>query len=131
MKALTIWQPWADAIAHGTKRVENRSWPAPAFLVGNRIAIHAGASYDDQARILGDLPDVRRAILAVVTLTGCHKTNRDMCCGLWGDENAWHWQLDDVHTLPEPVKCPGSRRLWTVPDDIEQAIRAQLPERAS
>lgn len=28
MKALTLWQPWASAIAVGAKRNETRSWPA-------------------------------------------------------------------------------------------------------
>lgn len=26
MKALSLWQPWADAIVHGLKRIETRSW---------------------------------------------------------------------------------------------------------
>lgn len=43
MKALTIWQPWATLIAEGLKPYEFRGWPAPASLVGQRIAIHAGA----------------------------------------------------------------------------------------
>lgn len=43
MKALTIWQPWASLIAVGAKPYEFRSWPAPAFVRGERIAIHAGA----------------------------------------------------------------------------------------
>jgi hypothetical protein len=30
MKALTIRQPWSGAIAHQSKRVENRTWKLPA-----------------------------------------------------------------------------------------------------
>lgn len=41
MKALTLWQPWASLIAVGAKRHETRSWPAPATILGERIAIHA------------------------------------------------------------------------------------------
>ena len=40
MKALTIKQPWAWAITHGTKRVENRTWKPPFHIIGQRIAIH-------------------------------------------------------------------------------------------
>ncbi|MEY9998187.1 hypothetical protein ABIE67_010308 [Streptomyces sp. V4I8] len=29
MRALTILQPWAAAIAYADKRVENRVWPTP------------------------------------------------------------------------------------------------------
>jgi hypothetical protein len=41
--AITVWQPWATLIAEGLKPFEFRSWPAPARLIGQRIAIHAGA----------------------------------------------------------------------------------------
>lgn len=41
--ALTLWQPWASLVAEGVKTIETRSWPAPAALAGERIAIHAGA----------------------------------------------------------------------------------------
>jgi hypothetical protein len=43
MKALTIWQPWASLILVGAKPYEFRGWPPPAWLVGKRIAIHAGS----------------------------------------------------------------------------------------
>ena len=42
MYAITLHQPWASLIALGVKTVETRSWPAPARLVDQRIAIHAG-----------------------------------------------------------------------------------------
>ena len=42
MCAITLHQPWATLIDLGVKNVETRSWPAPARLVGQRIAIHAG-----------------------------------------------------------------------------------------
>jgi hypothetical protein len=43
LPALTLWQPWASLIAAGAKPYEWRGWPAPKRLVGQRIAIHAGA----------------------------------------------------------------------------------------
>ena len=44
MYAITLHQPWASLIALGVKTVETRAWawPAPARLVGQTIAIHAG-----------------------------------------------------------------------------------------
>jgi hypothetical protein len=42
MKALTLIQPWATAIACWGKDVENRSWAPPTSLLGQRFAIHAG-----------------------------------------------------------------------------------------
>lgn len=56
MKALTLWQPWASLIACEAKEAETRSWPAPASLVGCRIAIHAAARPVRQC--INGLPDV-------------------------------------------------------------------------
>ncbi len=43
MKALTVWQPWASLIAIGAKPYEFRGWKPPRAIIGQRIAIHAGA----------------------------------------------------------------------------------------
>lgn len=40
MIAISLWQPWASAIALGLKTFETRSWAAEC-PVGTRIAIHA------------------------------------------------------------------------------------------
>ena len=42
MKALSIQQPHADEILFAGKDIENRKWKLPAFMVGERIYIHAG-----------------------------------------------------------------------------------------
>ena len=38
MKALSMWQPWASAVAFGSKRIETRSW---ATKYRGPLAIHA------------------------------------------------------------------------------------------
>src|SRR5260221_14744684 len=43
MKALTLWSPWSSLVAWGVKPYEFRKWPAPKWIWGQRIAIHAGA----------------------------------------------------------------------------------------
>ncbi len=43
LPALTIWQPWASLIIAGAKPVEWRGWRCPRWVIGKRIAIHAGA----------------------------------------------------------------------------------------
>ncbi len=48
MLALTIRQPWAHAILHDGKHVENRSW-RPTLAPPFRMAIHAGRGYDANA----------------------------------------------------------------------------------
>lgn len=51
MKALTIWQPWASLIVAGVKPYEFRGWVAPMAVIGQRIAIHAGARPAHRAEI--------------------------------------------------------------------------------
>jgi hypothetical protein len=48
MRALTIWQPWATLIVLGKKPVENRDWPAPQSVIGQRVAIHGGRTWDTE-----------------------------------------------------------------------------------
>lgn len=58
MKALTLWQPWATAIAHLGKDVENRTWSPPRALLGKPLAIHAGQRVDKDS--LAELLDQMR-----------------------------------------------------------------------
>ena len=46
MRALTLWQPWAHAVAHLGKRIENRPWKPWPAVIGTRVAIHAAAKVD-------------------------------------------------------------------------------------
>jgi hypothetical protein len=135
LKALTIKQPWAGAIAYGTKDVENRSWPMPREDAGQVIAIHAGKSVDAGAQPpggggwpAGDWP--LGAILAVATLKGSHRASRCSImtglCSPWAQQGQWHWEVTDVRPLARTVPCRGYQKLWAVPDDAEAAVRAQL-----
>lgn len=47
MYALTVKQPWAQAIAQFGKGVENRTRRPPRQMLGQRIAIHVGQSVID------------------------------------------------------------------------------------
>ena len=53
MRALTVYQPWASLIAAGAKPYEFRSWRFPVGLIGDRIAIHAGARPIRQREVVG------------------------------------------------------------------------------
>ncbi|MEV3996673.1 ASCH domain-containing protein [Streptomyces halstedii] len=134
MKALTIRQPWADAIAHGSKRTENRSWPAPSKHLGSRILIHAAANKDrtrrpshEYPRVLtnniGIWPDTRSVILAIATLTECHFDSA--CCQPWGMDGYYHWELANVIALPHPVPAKGALGFWTPTADVLNAVTTQ------
>lgn len=136
MRALTVKQPWAAAIAHGPKRIENRIRPIPPKHLGATILIHAGAS-DDRKRYtseqvpriltdgMGVWPHHYSAIIAVATLASCHQDIG--CCRPWGFSDTWHWQLEDVRPLENPVLgVRGQLGLWTAPDDVVDAVQRQL-----
>jgi hypothetical protein len=64
MHAITIREPWASLVMLGQKRIETRSWPAPDWLIGQRIAIHAakGLTYEELAMV--DEPEFAEALMA-------------------------------------------------------------------
>ncbi|GAP46928.1 ASCH domain-containing protein [Streptomyces azureus] len=132
MKALTIRQPWAGAIAHQSKRVENRSWKLPAKHEGAHILIHAGAQPDRDAQVYGDHLDVYSAVVAIATITGCHFDNgNQVCCSYWAQPGLYHWELTNVIALPEPVPAKGALGFWTPSDDVLTAVTAQIKEPVS
>ncbi|MBB3041198.1 hypothetical protein [Nocardioides soli] len=57
MKALTVQQPWAWAIVHGGKDVENRT---QAWSYRGLLAIHAGARWSDRGGRSGLVWDALR-----------------------------------------------------------------------
>lgn len=131
LRFLTIRQPWAVAISHGDKRVENRTWHTP---YRGLIAIHAArtddrdgwaspviaATLDGRTRHDGLLP--RGAIVAVAQLVGCHRAASPTCCQPWGVEEAWHFELTDVRALSEPVPMLGMLGIRPVPDEIAALV---------
>ncbi|GAB3115916.1 hypothetical protein GCM10027160_24020 [Streptomyces calidiresistens] len=136
-RALTIRQPWAAAITHGDKRVENRSRPAPASLHGTRILIHAGKGKPDPMGrfhigqdVIANWPDTRGAITATATLTGSHP-EASGCCAPWGFPNRHHWELTDVVPLTTPVPALGQLGLWRPTPEALTAVTTQLDAGAS
>lgn len=141
MYGLTIKQPWLHAIVAGTKRVENRTWAVPEWVIGKVIALHAGKTYDYGAVFPawtvtpgwepGELPE--GAVAGVAKVTGCHPLEH-VCspgphlraCSPWSARSQCHWLLAEVRPLPNPVPCRGMLGLWRLPADVEEAVRQQL-----
>jgi hypothetical protein len=139
VRALSIQQPWANTIAFGAKTVENRTWTAPRWIVGQTFAIHASKKPDISARPPAgeSWPAEHRmhlgAVIAVATVAGCHhSSNASECpgpkCSPWAALGQYHWQFASVRPLPDPVPCKGMLGLWRLPEDVEKAVRAQLGE---
>jgi hypothetical protein len=126
VKALTIRQPWAYAIAVGRKDVENRTRRTHHR---GEVAIHSALTVDPKASI--DPIDVNRtlfvrgAVLAVAEIVGCCDCG-DRCTP-WSQRGPgiFHWQLANVRALT-PIPAKGALGLWTLPYEVEQAVRGQL-----
>lgn len=125
---ISLWQPWASLVARGVKSIETRHEPAPAELVGRRVAIYAAAKdsrpqvYQWLARCHGkeleralagrgweELP--RGCVLAVATLKETRPADfRDLPETLSPVEDFYAWVLSEIELLPTPLEfaAPGS-----------------------
>jgi len=125
MKAISLWQPWASAIALGHKSIETRGW---STKYRGPLAIHAAKrwtraerEFAAEERALGrmperlplgavvatcDLVDVERAEDIVSTISGLERHYGDYYPGRFG------WILQDVRALPEPIPATGKQGFW-------------------
>jgi hypothetical protein len=136
VRAITLHQPWAWAVACGLKLVENRSWLPPAVVRPPfPLVIHAGRHFDSNAAAwLRDnrLPDdpeqpargdlVYGAVTAVcrVARVATHVDHVTDYFGRGTDQGRFFfgpfgWLLADLHELPEPIPCRGFQRVWRLP----------------
>jgi activating signal cointegrator 1 len=125
MRALTILQPWAEMIARGVKRVENRTWRTK---YRGPLAIHVGKSLawmesEDAGawpeRYGADMPRADEltfgAIIAVAELVDCVRVE-DLPAELRGHPFAagpWCWVLSDARRI-EPIACKGAQMVWMI-----------------
>lgn len=152
MLALTLWQPWCFIVVEGIKRVENRPWAPPKAVIGQRIALHAGRTYDKaaeqaieasplygrrlpaEAHIAGAIIGVARVERYVYglgeSLPGTGSAAATIEEWIPG-QSGWFfgpygWLLSDIVKLPEPVVCNGMQKLWTVKPDTAHLVRIGL-----
>ena len=156
MRAITIRQPWAWAVIHAGKTVENRSRNIAGDYRGP-VAIHASKRDDLNAFAASDvlckaveshLPrrprpasgivDMREPwilnhgmIIGVADLVDVHRDNIHgrlylRACSSWATEGMTHLVFANPRPLDCPIRVRGRLELWTLPDDVEQAVRRQL-----
>lgn len=117
--ALSLIQPWAEAICAGLKLIETRGW---GTAYRGRLAIHASKrmSVADKrfaaAHCMRDLP--LGQVVAIVTLANCVRMRdgyewpeQELEWGHFGP-GRWAWILRDVERLENPVPANGSLGLW-------------------
>lgn len=136
MKVLSVRQPWAWALIHGGKDVENRSW---GTKFQGRLAIHAGRQFDmnraewdamsnglygepwhSMARAYNKQPvHVLGAIIGTVEVFECQPSFA--CDSPWKagpDPDYFCWRVRNPIALPEPIPMRGQLGLWDVPDAL-------------
>ena len=141
MRCLSIKQPWAAAIVHGPKRIENRSW-----YTGYRgpIAIHTGRGTDMMEPSIMSYISARwpgmphsssqifafGAFVGTATLAACVKSVEAVRLHPdqipWIDDGYWCFVLADVVTLPRPIPWRGMQGLWCEPS-LGKIIKEQRP----
>jgi len=139
MWALTIRHPWAAAIVHGPKRVENRSWKLTMKYGPRWVAIHAGLAAPDPDLLrelatlwpgaLDVMPMAASAghIIGVAHFAGC-VPYATAAADPWSVEQpegkaSWCWVVDEVRAC-EPVEAKGQLGVWKVDADVAARVRA-------
>ena len=136
-RALSLWQPWAYAITHLGKRVDNRPWKPWRSVIGHRIALHAALGHGTSA----DYADARARILQTAGVDvddAVHRAVADAQRGkivatarvdgfVTASADPWFfgpigWLLSDVCVLEDPIPCSGMRGLWPVPEGLVASV---------
>ena len=143
MRAVSVRQPWAWAIARGHQPVLNRPTDT-----GHRgpVAIYASFRVDLES-FESDV--VRRAasttwdpadpvaaiggIVAVVSLAGVCAAAMSAApcgCGEWASPGAYHWRLADPRPLRWPVLAVGQAGLWELAPAVAGGVARLLADDA-
>lgn len=133
MKALSIRQPWAFAILHGRKDIENRRW---ATRFRGEVAIHAsgGMTRDEvedfrafidmaelggewlDGRTVGSLP--RGGVVGIATVVDCVTESRSPW--FFGPHG---FVLERARPVPF-IPCKGALGFFDLPPEVAAAVRA-------
>lgn len=126
MRGLTIKQPWAYAIMHLGKDIENRNW---RMNYRGWLAVHASqtvygfGTLPDGSKVSLEMTNVRGAIIGAVRVIDCVTEHPSV----WF-EGPFGLVLD----LPIPIKpieYRGSLGFWDldkfVEDELKEAIKAR------
>ena len=143
MRAVSVRQPWAWAIARGHQPVLNRAagtgYRGPVAIYASFRADLESFESDAVRRAISttwDAADPAAAIggiVAVVSLAGvcAAATWAAPCgCGAWARPGAYHWQLADPRPLRWPVQAVGQAGLWELAPAVAGGVARLLADDA-
>lgn len=132
--AITIRQPWAWAVIHAGKDIENRTHHGVFRTHRGPLAIHAALGMTREEHALasqfifersGIWPPDRAgltfgAIIGLVDLGGITMASESR----WF-QGPYGLRLSDQRPVSVPVACTGALGLWAVPLSVREALAAQ------
>ncbi len=102
-RAIVIHQPWAWAIIHGCKDVENRTWRTkhrgPLLIVAGKTEPAPANIILVEAMICQPIPPAELVLGGVIGRVNVVETTRDSSSP-WAEAGMWHWVLDSPEALP-------------------------------
>jgi len=121
-RALSIRQPWAYAILHLGKDVENRPWRTHRR---GRILVQAAITVTREEREaagkrgldINDLP--RGYIVGSVEIDDCVRNYKSE----WAIKGQWHWVLKNPMVLVNPIPFKGALGFIKVPAKLLRNAR--------
>jgi hypothetical protein len=146
MLALSVRQPWAEALVRGGKTIEVRTWGVhcgnvgkvcAAETIGQLIAIHTGRQRDRDVlpavSAAAGPPDRLRlgGVVGVATLAEVFRFTRarwQRDAGLhlnpleWWDDRLWGWRFERPVRFERVIPCPGRLRLFELPPNVEEQV---------
>lgn len=158
IRGLTLRHPWPAMflLDDQPKRIENRDWPAPPGMIGQRIALHGGVMLKpgdkkylreirDALQWVNDQqhPDINdpvdaisdEQLLSEFCIPGIFGVARLVEC-VTASDNPWFagtygWVLADFVRIDPPVAHKGAQGLWEVQPDALVALRERYPAAAA
>jgi len=145
--ALTLRQPWAWMVIHGSKDLENRTWINKIVLelqrTGAEFAIHAGHSMTRveyaEAVAFAKQEDPRLCVPRAEELQFGQVIGTARLSELvpvqhygppgradhvrWHMEGQWGWRLSERRALPSPFRCAGKQGFWKLDDSLIENAR--------
>lgn len=131
MRAISLWEPWASAVAIGIKAFETRGWATsykgPLAIHAAKTREHAWFIHDTEVRAAfeahgivseKDLPF--GCVVCTCRLVGVKRVENirrelspiELALGNY-DAGRFAWELADVKRLETPVPARGSQGFWT------------------
>jgi hypothetical protein len=126
MKAISIRQPWAWAILHAGKDIENRSWSTPyrGELAVHATQIDSGWSFPVKHPSERDL--ILGAVVGLVEIVDVtRRSSSPWFTGPYG------FVLRNPRALARPIPCPGNLDIWDLPKGLENALTTRASHDSS